>query len=278
MICHTIRDGWQGVLFIFVFTFSGKLSILEIIALNWPGNQSSGEHPGHPLLFYKTMGKNGWIKIHRKLQDSPIMSKPEYLTVWIHLLLLANHEKTEFIFNNQKMVLESGQLITSRQKLAAVCGIQESKIDRILKYLKSEQQIEQQTNNKFRLITIKNWNLYQQSEQQNEQPVNNQRTTSEQPVNTPKELISIKNNDKKDIPPRFTDTNLNHTFKQFLEMRKLIKKPLTTHGEELIIKRLNKENVETAIGMLNQSIERSWAGIFPLKEGFNNVTTKRMLS
>ena len=61
-------------------------------------------------------------------------------------------------------------------------------------------------------------------------------------------------------------------------MRKLIKKPLTTHGEELIIKRLNKENVETAIGMLNQSIERSWAGIFPLKEGFNNVTTKRMLS
>ena len=176
-----------------MFTFSGKLSILEITALNWPGNQSSGEHPGHPLLFYKTMGKNGWIKIHRKLQDSPIMSKPEYLTVWIHLLLLANHEKTEFIFNNQKMVLESGQLITSRQKLAAVCGIQESKIDRILKYLKSEQQIEQQTNNKFRLITIKNWNLYQQSEQQNEQPVNNQRTTSEQPVNTYKNVKNEKN-------------------------------------------------------------------------------------
>ena len=220
----------------------------------------------------------GYIKLWRKVEDSFLMLDSEAFHLWFVLLMLANHQDKEHLFNAQKVIIKRGQLISGRHSLSDRTSINESKVYRLLELFEHEQLIEQQKNNRYSIISILNYNEYQSNEQQNEQPVNNQRTTSEQPVNTPKELISIKNNDKKDIPPRFTDTNLNHTFKQFLEMRKLIKKPLTTHGEELIIKRLNKENVETAIGMLNQSIERSWAGIFPLKEGFNNVTTKRMLS
>jgi hypothetical protein len=52
-------------------------------------------------------------------------------------------------------------------------------VQRILKTFKSEQQIEQQTTSRNRLITIVAWNEYQKSEQQNEQQVNNKRTTSE---------------------------------------------------------------------------------------------------
>lgn len=52
--------------------------------------------------------------------------------------------------------------------------------------MKIGQQIEQQTSTKNRLITIINWNEYQQSEQQIEQQVNSNRTTSEQQVNTNK--------------------------------------------------------------------------------------------
>jgi len=135
----------------------------------------------------------GWIKVHRKIQDNAISKSPEYFALWIHLLLLANHKKSEFIFNGIKIALESGQFVTGRKKLAEISGVQESKIERILNYLKSEQQIEQQTNNKFRLITIINWDDYQEVEQQTEQPVNNKRTTTEQQLNTNKNDNNVKN-------------------------------------------------------------------------------------
>jgi hydroxymethylpyrimidine pyrophosphatase-like HAD family hydrolase len=121
------------------------------------------------------------------------MRKPEYLAVWIDLLLSANHKDKELIFNEEKILIKSGSFITSRAKIAANTDVEESKVERILKYLKTEQQIEQQSFNKFRIISICNWPKYQQSEQQSEQPVNSQRTASEQPVNTNKNEKNVKN-------------------------------------------------------------------------------------
>lgn len=72
-----------------------------------------------------------------------------------------------------------GQILTSRKALSKETGIQESKIERILKALKNEQQIEQQTFTKYRIISIINWREYQYSEQHIEPQVNNRRTTDE---------------------------------------------------------------------------------------------------
>jgi len=128
----------------------------------------------------------GWIKLHRKLLDNAISPKPDYAWLWVALLLLANHKDNEFIWNNKKIIIKKGQLLTGRFELSKKTGISESKVYRILKYLEIEQQIEQQTNNKYTIITIHNWEQYQETEQENEQPVNSQRTASEQPVNTNK--------------------------------------------------------------------------------------------
>lgn len=130
------------------------------------------------------MQQQGWISIHRKILDNPIIGKPDYLAVWVVLLLLANHKEHTFIWNNKKQICRRGQILTGRKALAEKTGVNEHKIDRILKYLKSEQQIEQQTTTKFRLITINNYDRYQPSEQQIEQQVSNKRATSEQQVST----------------------------------------------------------------------------------------------
>jgi hypothetical protein len=83
------------------------------------------------------------------------------------------------MFGGKEITLQPGQLITGRKELSNKCNSNESKIERILKSLENEQQIEQQKSNKNRVITIVNWHRYQKSEQQNEQQVNNNRTTSE---------------------------------------------------------------------------------------------------
>ncbi len=151
----------------------------------------------------------GWIKIHRKMLENPIICKDsDYLSVWIYLLLNATHKEIPALFKGEKITLHPGQLITGRKSMSDKLKISESKIYRIINEYKSEQQIEQQTSNKNSLITILNWNKYQQSEQQNEQQMNNKRTTTEQQLNTNKNvkndnniyLFNFKNNKEKVAP------------------------------------------------------------------------------
>lgn len=134
----------------------------------------------------------GWIKIHRKILDNPIICKDsDYLSVWIFLLLNATHKEIPALFKGEKITLQPGQLITGRKSMSSKLKISESKIYRIINEYKSEHQIEQQTSNKNSLITILNWNIYQENEQQNTQQVNNKRTTNEQQVNTNKNERNI---------------------------------------------------------------------------------------
>ena len=225
----------------------------------------------------------GWIKIHRKILENPIIFKDsDYLAIWIYLLLNATHKEVPALFKGKKIILKPGQLITGRKSISYQLKISESKTYRVINEYKSEHQIEQQTSNHNSLITILNWDKYQQIEQQNEQPVNNQRTTSEQPVNTNKNVKNIKNerNNINKKQKSFEDVfNENHfsdelekALRDFIDMRKAIKKPMTSRALELLIKSLNKlTNLENEkIAVLNQSIEHSWQTVYPLKEKNNN--------
>lgn len=123
---------------------------------------------------------DGWIKLHRKVLDNPVVMKDsEYFQIWIYLLLKASHTDYPAMFKGKKIVLKPGQLITGRKRISSETGISESKIFRVLNVLKIEHQIEQQTSNKNSLISIVHWDEYQQIEQQNEQLLNNNRTTTE---------------------------------------------------------------------------------------------------
>ena len=137
----------------------------------------------------------GWIKLHRKILENPIICKDsDYLSVWMYLLLNATHKEMPALFKGEKIILKPGQLITGRKSIANKLKISESKIYRIINEYKSEHQIEQQTSNKNSLITILNWNRYQQYEQQNETQMNNKRTATEQQVNTNKNDKNVINN------------------------------------------------------------------------------------
>ena len=115
----------------------------------------------------------GYIKLYRKIFDNPVLNKDkDYLDVFIYLLVNATHEEKVVKFLEQEISLKQGQLVTGRKKIAEKCQVNESKVTRILKCLQNEHQIEQQTTNKYRIITIVNWGKYQFSEQQNDGKVN----------------------------------------------------------------------------------------------------------
>lgn len=157
----------------------------------------------------------GWIKVSRKLVENPISSKPTYLSVWIHLLLMANHKETYFIWNNKKQTLKPGQLLTGLKKLSKKTGIPQGTVYRILKYLENEKQIEQKKTTKFTVITIVNWGKYQTGEGQNEKQIENRLKTNEKQIETYKNVNkndnkNVKENISKDIAkPSYGNKDIN---------------------------------------------------------------------
>ena len=140
---------------------------------------------------------HGWIKLHRCLLDDAVCQKSAYFHLWVTLLLMAAHTDREFIFNNRIQKLKPGQLITGRKKLSKLTGIPEMTIEHILKLFVNSGRIQQQKNNKFRVITITKWEDYQHTEIVQHQIFNNS-SSNQQPVVTYK-------NDKNDNKHRGCD-------------------------------------------------------------------------
>ena len=149
------------------------------------------------------MSQQGYIKLFRALMDKGWSSKPEYVSVWVHLLMMANHKEKDVFIDGESRTINPGQFITSRKKLSEQIGVHESKIQRILSCFENEHQIEQQAKSKYRIISIVNWDKYQGNEQQNEQQMNSKRTADEQQVNTNK---NDKNEKNKNNSQFFTET------------------------------------------------------------------------
>ena len=70
------------------------------------------------------------------------------------------------------------------------------------------------------------------------------------------------------------DDTVNLALKDFIQMRQMIKKPLTNRALELVISKLKKlsEVPNTQKEILEQSIMNNWQGIFRLKE--NNIVNE----
>ena len=114
-------------------------------------------------------GRLSWIRLHRQLLDNDLANDASSLSLWIHLLLMASHNKYMSVRGDSAVEILPGQVLTSRKKLALKTGLSESKIERILKAFLSGQMIEQQTRSKYRVISILKWDEYQISEQESEQ-------------------------------------------------------------------------------------------------------------
>ena len=153
----------------------------------------------------------GWIQLPRSLTDKGWYNRSEYVHIWVHLMLSANHSTRQIMFQGRNIYLKPGSVVTGRKKMSTETGVDQSKIERILKFFSSEHLIEQQTDRQKRIITIVSWNANPKNEQVNEQRVNNNRTMSEQRPNTVQEGKNgdndenIKNEKNNTAPSAFSD-------------------------------------------------------------------------
>lgn len=106
---------------------------------------------------------NGFVKIHRKMLDNPVVCKDsDYFAVWGYLLLKATHKEINVENCGETKTLKAGQLITGCQAIGTQFNVNQKKVQRILERFESERMIDQITYpRKGRIITILNWSDYQ---------------------------------------------------------------------------------------------------------------------
>ena len=178
--------------------------------------------------------------MYRKIMDKGYYKRSQYVHLWIHILLKASHDEAEFLWNKKIERLMPGQFITGRNSLSLETGIPPSTIEDILNLLEKEQQIQQLKNNKFRLLTVLNWNGYQQFRQQKQHLADSQPTSSQHLADTFKKEEEHKNERKeKDI-----DVLASHILA-------VLKIPMSDKGQtEILLKRFGLEFMVSSVNRM----------------------------
>ena len=144
------------------------------------------------------------------------------------------------------------------------------------------------TNSKFaecNVFTLINYDKFQavtneltNVQQTFNKSITNVQQTSNKSITSTKELKELKEykeykeikKGKENSSPfgKIEDEKLKQALSDFKDMRKVMKKPMTEKAEQLLLNKLNglSDNPEQQVKIIEQSIERNWLSVFPLKE------------
>ena len=126
----------------------------------------------------------GFITLHRKFLAWEWAGEPNMVSLFVHLLLLANHEAKKW----QGIEIGRGQLVSSVQSLSARTGLSVSQIRTGLKRLEMTGEIANKTTNKYSVITICKYDSYQTqsvcNDKQNDKQIANESQTNRNQIAT----------------------------------------------------------------------------------------------
>ena len=168
----------------------------------------------------------GWIKLHRKLLENPIFNDPHLLKLWIYCLLKATHKERKQIVGKQIVELKPGQFVTGRFALAEEYNrgvkpkdiVSDRTLWRWIKFLEECEFLSIKSTTKYSVITITNWDRYQENDQQ----MTNKRPSNDQQMTTNKNDKNEKNDKKEDYTSKIKDllAAFNQKIPGFIDLNK----------------------------------------------------------
>jgi len=111
----------------------------------------------------------GWLRLWRKLSDSPIWNAKPFSPgqAWVDLLLRATHKTSRVKIGNAIVPVPRGGVLTSITKLTDRWGWGRGKVHRFLKFLEEDDSIAVEWGDqrrKYTLLTVLKWDEYQHPE------------------------------------------------------------------------------------------------------------------
>ncbi len=103
----------------------------------------------------------GWVRLPRELLNSYMFHNEKLWKVFTWCLLKATWKPREITIGRQKVKLEPGQFIFGRHAAARELNMKSSTAWDYIKLLEKHQNTNIKSNNKFSIITVNNWELWQ---------------------------------------------------------------------------------------------------------------------
>jgi hypothetical protein len=206
---------------------------------------------------------SGWVKFHRKIEEWEWYKDANTFRLFFHLVMKANHKDGRW----QGVEIKRGQLVTSLDHLSEDLKLSVQQIRTALTKLKSTNEITIKTTNRFTLVTVENYSVYQSQEEEStskltsnitdEQQTDNKQITTNKNVKKEKKVIS------KDVE-HFSYKPLNDVMIDFIEHRKQIKKVMTDKAIKMMVDKVNKFDCseDEKVKALENSIINGWQGVF----------------
>jgi hypothetical protein len=162
----------------------------------------------------------GYLKLYRQIIDSEIFASPNGLKIWIWCLCKASYKEKYMPIQigrgEGSVKIEVGSFLFGRFKAEQELDLSGSMIYRWMKRFEDLGMINIVSNSHYSIITICNWETYQDTKTESEQPLNSRWTADEQPLNTNKKDNKDKNI-KKEI---YKERNLNSDWRNSFEVYK----------------------------------------------------------
>lgn len=148
--------------------------------------------------------QKGWVKLHRKIQDHWIYQEKRQFSryeAWLDLIMMANHKDNKTLVDGELITIEKGSFITSKRELGRRWEWSNSKVDKFLELLKSDEMIVYKSDTKKTVITIGKYEVYHDSEKErrhenetetNQKHIENESETNKQECKEFKALEELK--------------------------------------------------------------------------------------
>jgi len=160
---------------------------------------------------------HGFIMLHRKILDWRWYGDLPVRNVFMHLLLTASFKNTQW----QGRELKAGQVICGRTELALRLGLSERQIRTALEKLQKTGEITIEATNRYSVVTLVNWALYQAASLQsaNQCPTTDQQPTNNRPHRN--NVNNINNVNKYTRPTQMTSMTNDYDYEELRRLSRL---------------------------------------------------------
>lgn len=201
----------------------------------------------------------GWIKLHRKLLDSPIFQNEKLFKVFAYCLMKASHKEHTQLVGRRVVHLQKGQFVFGRKRASEELRLKESTVRDYVKLLEKLGTIDIKSDNKFSVITVVNWAIYQNDEEisdskndkkstTNQHQMDNKSTSNQQQINTNKNVKNVENDkNEKNEKNVVVNDDFATIYNLYQENIEQIPSPITTEKLTQDMDHYGKELVAYAI-------------------------------
>jgi len=143
----------------------------------------------------------GFVKLYRSFIEWEWFDVPNMVTIFVYCLLKANYEEKKW----RGITIKRGQFVTSYETISKETKLSIRSVRTCIKNLLLTKELTKQTTNKYTMITICNYDAYQEnkslSDKQSDKQTTSERQSNDNQTTTNKNNNKLKNykNDKNNI-------------------------------------------------------------------------------